>query len=106
MRNGQRRRRQQETNTVKKAPNTTSSVIIQEKKPTAIIKEKKSDFHDGYWAEISTMCVDQENMRLQVQLLSIAKKNLEATSIDNPSKVHAALETVHKLASRIQMLNG
>jgi len=94
MRNGQRRCKKQKAIPVKKAPNTTSP-----------IKEKKSDFDDGYWAEISAMCVDQENMRLQVQLLSIAKKNLEATSIDNPSKVHAALETVHKLASRIQMLN-
>jgi hypothetical protein len=59
---------------------------------------------DDYWKEISALCVDTESLRLQVQLLDIAKKTLEATSIHHPAKIHGALDLVHTLASRVDML--
>ena len=71
-------------------------------------QEKKATTHhtteEGYWAEISALCVDQESLRLQNQLLVIAKKRLEETPIDHTVKIHAALETVHRLAKRVAML--
>ena len=71
----------------------------QEKTPTT-----HHTTEEGYWAEISALCVDQESLRLQNQLLDIAKKHLEETPIDNQGKIHAALETVHLLAQRVAML--
>jgi hypothetical protein len=112
MRNTQRRRQQKKEHSVKlnqtssttpdKTPSTTP-----DKTPSTTPKKILSIHHsteDGYWEEISSLCIDQESLRLQQQLLDIAKKNLEETAIDNPRKIHAALETVHLLAKRVEML--
>ena len=65
-------------------------------------------FHgsEDYWREISAKCVDGESLRLQLKLLREANKTLEMTNIADSASVHAALENVHVLAQRVQMLQG
>ena len=128
MRNTQRRRQQKKEHSVKlnqtssttpdktpsttpdKTPSTTAHKkpsTTAHKKPSTTPKKILSIHHsteDGYWEEISSLCIDQESLRLQEQLLHIAEKHLEETPIDNPRKIHAALETVHILAKRVEML--
>jgi hypothetical protein len=96
------RRRQDKKEPSAKQKNESSVKLKntpQEKAPTT-----HHTTEDGYWVEISSLCVDQESLRLQNQLLDIAKKHLEETPIDHPAKIHAALETVHRLAQRVAML--
>jgi len=130
MRNTQRRRQQKKEHSVKlnqtssttpdktpsttpdKTPSTTAHKkpsTTAHKKPSTTPKKILSIHHsteDGYWEEISSLCIDQESLRLQEQLLHIAEKHLEETPIDNPRKIHAALETVHLLAKRVEMLRA
>ena len=84
--------------------------------PTATDKPKipkqhfnnKKTHHDDddYWKEISAKCVDSETLRISEQELRQAKIHLEHISISDSVKVHTALENVHMLAGRVQMLKG
>jgi hypothetical protein len=67
-------------------------------------KKDKDGDDDDYWHEIAAKCVDAESLRIQEQMLRHAKKDLERTSVGDSISVHAALETVHILAKRVDML--
>ena len=67
-------------------------------------KKDKDGDDDDYWHEIAAKCVDAESLRIQEQMLRHAKKDLERTSVGDSISVHAALENVHMIAKRVDML--
>ena len=67
-------------------------------------KKDKDGDGDDYWHEIAAKCVDAESLRIQEQMLRHAKKDLERTSVGDSISVHAALENVHMIAKRVDML--
>ena len=76
--------------------------------PKQHFKNKKTSHHDDddYWKEISFKCVDSETLRIQEKMLRQAKIHLEHLSVSDSAKVHIALENVHMLAVRVEMLKG